>query len=146
MRHVRLMKPSIPGMTIVQCSASAPEIVARLEKTLQSRGITVFARIDHAANAAAVGLILRPTTLLVFGDPRSGTHLMQVAQTAGFDLPLRALVWTDAQDETWLGYTDVASLAAKHAIAVDDATVAAIDTVLARIAAEVTSRQQLVIG
>ena len=65
----------------------------RLTAALAAKGITVFARIDHAAGAASVGLPLRPTTLLIFGNPVAGTPLMQAAQTAGIDLPLKALVW-----------------------------------------------------
>jgi uncharacterized protein (DUF302 family) len=71
---------------------------------LAKRDMTVFARIDHAANAAAVGLSLRPTEVVLFGNPKGGTLLMQDQQPAGIDLPLKALDWQDAEGKVWLGY------------------------------------------
>jgi uncharacterized protein (DUF302 family) len=76
--------------------------------------LTVFAHIDHAAGAAAAGLELRPTDLLIFGNARGGTPLMQRVQTTGIDLPLKALVWQDAAGDTWLSYNDPAWLANRH--------------------------------
>lgn len=90
--------------------------LARLVAALQAKGITIFARIDHAAGAAGVGLELRPTTLLVFGNPAAGTPLMQAAQTSGIDLPLKALVWQDADGTVRLSYNDPSWVAARHAI------------------------------
>jgi uncharacterized protein (DUF302 family) len=90
--------------------------LARLAAALEARGITIFARIDHAAGAADVRLALRPTTLLVFGNPAAGTPLMQAAQTAGIDLPLKALVWQDADGTVKLSYNDPAWMASRHAI------------------------------
>jgi uncharacterized protein (DUF302 family) len=78
--------------------------------------MTVFARIDHGASAAAVGLSLRPTELLIFGNARAGTPKMQAAQTVGIDLPLRALVWQDAEGATWLGYNDPDWFTARHGV------------------------------
>jgi Domain of unknown function DUF302 len=71
-----------------------------------SKGMTVFAHIDHAAGAAKVGMTLRPTDLLIFGSPKGGTPLMQSAQTVGIDLPLKALVWEDAEGQVWLSYNE----------------------------------------
>src|SRR5262249_18534229 len=79
-----------------------------------TRGLTVFARIDHAAGAAEVGLSLPPTWLLIFGNAKAGTPLMQSAQTIGIDLPLKALVWQDASGKTWLSYNDPAWLAKRQ--------------------------------
>jgi uncharacterized protein (DUF302 family) len=90
--------------------------LARLVAVLEARGITIFARIDHAAGAADLGLALRPTTLLVFGNPAAGTPLMQAAQAVGIDLPLKALVWQDADGTVKLSYNDPAWVAARHAI------------------------------
>ena len=87
----------------------------RLEKIVKERGLMVFARIDHAAGAQRVGQILRPTELLIFGNPKAGTALMQCNQTVGIDLPLKALVWKDASNQVWLGYNDPAHLAHRHA-------------------------------
>jgi uncharacterized protein (DUF302 family) len=81
--------------------------------------MTVFAHIDHAAGAAAVGLPLRPTELLIFGDARTGTSLMQSNQLAGIDLPLKVLVWQDAAGIAWLSYQDPVFLAQRHGL--DDA-------------------------
>jgi uncharacterized protein (DUF302 family) len=77
--------------------------------------MTVFARIDHSAGAAGVGLTLLPTELLVFGNAKTGTPLMQSTQTIGLDLPLKALVWQDAAGKTWLSYNDPRWLAKRHA-------------------------------
>ncbi len=78
----------------------------RLEVEIKAKGLTVFARIDHAAGAAQVGLALRPTEVLIFGNARGGTPLMQSSQTAGIDLPLKCLVWQDEAGKTWLSYND----------------------------------------
>ena len=84
---------------------------------MKERGLNVFARIDHAAGAAKVGKTLRPTELLIFGNPQGGTPLMACAQTAGIDLPLKALVWTDAAGKVMLSYNDPAYLAKRHGAA-----------------------------
>ena len=73
---------------------------------VKQRGLNVFARIDHAAGAAMAGKTLRPTELLIFGNPQAGTPLMQCSQRVGIDLPVKALVWADEAGQTWLGYND----------------------------------------
>ena len=83
----------------------------------KAKGLVVFAQIDHAAAAADVGLSLRPTELLVFGNAKGGTPLMQAVQTIGVDLPLKALVWQDASGVTWLSYNDPGWLAKRHGLA-----------------------------
>ena len=83
---------------------------------VRAKGMTVFAHIDHAAGAAAVGLPLRPTDLLIFGAAKGGTPLMQVAQTIGIDLPLKALVWQDEAGTTFLSYNDPAYLTQRHGL------------------------------
>jgi len=88
----------------------------RLEAELVGKGMTVFARIDHAAAAEAVGLALRPTEVLIFGNPRGGTPLILASRTIGLDLPLRVLVWQDAGRDTWLAYDDPRWLARRHGI------------------------------
>jgi uncharacterized protein (DUF302 family) len=88
----------------------------RLETAVKAKGMTVFARIDHAAGAAAVGLSLRPTEVLIFGNAKGGTPLMQSVQTIGIDLPLKALVWQDAAGATWLSYNDPDWLARRHGL------------------------------
>jgi uncharacterized protein (DUF302 family) len=86
----------------------------RLDAAIAERGVTVFARIDHAAGAAEAGLDLRPTLLFVFGNPKGGTKLMQDAQTSGIDLPLKILLWEDADGVTRLAWNDPAWIAGRH--------------------------------
>ena len=88
--------------------------MARLEAAVAAKGMTVFARIDHAAGAAEAGLPLRPTDLLIFGSPKGGTPVMQSVQTAGVDLPLKALVWQDEAGTTWLTYNTPAWIGERH--------------------------------
>ena len=88
----------------------------RLEAEIRERGMTVFARIDHAAGAAEAGFELRPTALIIFGNARGGTPLMQSIQTVGVDLPLKALVWEDASGTTWLSYNEPSWIAQRHNI------------------------------
>ena len=102
------------GMVELESPYSVPVTMDRLVQQVEDRGLTVFARIDHAAAAKQVGKALRPTELLIFGNPESGTVFMQCEQAVGIDLPLKALVWEDAQGEVWLGYNDPAFLAKRH--------------------------------
>jgi uncharacterized protein (DUF302 family) len=114
--------------------------IDRLESAVKANGLTVFARVDHAAGAASVGLPLRPTELLIFGNARGGTPLMQLEQTVGIDLPLKALAWEDAAGKTWLSYNDPAWLAARHGVGDQGAAVAtALGNALAALAQEATS-------
>ena len=102
---------------ITMLSAFGPaETVSRLEAEVKARGMTIFAHVDHAAGAAAAGMALRPTDLLVFGAAKGGTPLMEMAQTIGIDLPLKALVWQDVAGATWLSYNDPDWLAERHGL------------------------------
>jgi uncharacterized protein (DUF302 family) len=123
------------GLIEMKSPYSAKETVDRLEKIVKQRGLTVFGRIDHAAGATKVGKSLRPTELLIFGNPKGGTPLMECAQTAGIDLPLKALVWEDASKQVWLGYNDPAYLAKRH-MAADCPVVEKLRKALAGIAGE----------
>ena len=89
----------------------------RFEELAKQRGLNVFARIDHAAGAAKIGKTLRPTEVLIFGNPQGGTPCMECAQSVGIDLPLKALVWEDASAQVWLGYNDPTFLAQRHGVA-----------------------------
>jgi uncharacterized protein (DUF302 family) len=89
----------------------------RLENSIASRGLTIFARIDHAAGAKDVGMDLRPTQVVIFGSPKSGTPLMQMSETIGIDLPLKMLVRQEANGHTVLAYDDPAWLASRHGLA-----------------------------
>lgn len=104
------------GLIAVKSPHSAKDTMNRLEEIVKQRGLNVFARIDHAAGAARVGKTLRATELLIFGNPQGGTPLMECAQSAGIDLPLKALVWEDANQQVWLGYNDPVYLAKRHQV------------------------------
>jgi uncharacterized protein (DUF302 family) len=88
----------------------------RLESLLKERGVTVFARIDFSGDAAHAGLSLRPQQLLIFGNPKAGTPLMAIAPTAGLDLPLKALVWEDADGRTHIAYNDPSYIVRRHGL------------------------------
>ena len=104
------------GLTTIPSSHGPKDTMNRLETEVKAKGMTVFARIDHAAGAAAVGLSLRPTELLIFGNAKGGTPLMQSNQTIGIDLPLKALVWEDTSGATWLSYNDPSWLAKRNGL------------------------------
>jgi uncharacterized protein (DUF302 family) len=106
------------------------ETLVRLEKVLAAKGMTVFARIDHRAEAERVGLQMRPAQLLIFGNPKGGTPLMVAAPTAALDLPLKALVWEDAAGKVWLSYTRLAYLAQRHEIRGKDDLIRSLDQAL----------------
>jgi uncharacterized protein (DUF302 family) len=104
------------GLITMPSAFGSAETMSRLEAEVKAKGMTIFARVDHAAGAAAAGMPLRPTDLLVFGAARGGTPLMEMAQTIGIDLPLKALVWQDAAGATWLSYNDPDWLAERHGL------------------------------
>jgi len=105
---------SADGLITLRSSFDPEETIKRFEAEVRSRDMTIFDRIDHAAAAAAVGLPLRPTKLLIFGAAKGGTPLMQSVQTIGIDLPLKALVWEDEAGKTFLSYNDPAYIARRH--------------------------------
>ncbi|GAB4118482.1 MAG: DUF302 domain-containing protein [Sideroxydans sp.] len=102
------------GLVAVKSPHPVAATMDRVEALAKQRGLTVFARIDHAAGAASIGKTLRPTQVVIFGNPQGGTPFMACAQTAGIDLPLKVLVWQDASGQVWLGYNDPAYLAQRH--------------------------------
>jgi len=107
---------AVEGLISKRSSFGPEETMKRLEAEVKARGLTVFAHVDHAAGAAAVGLQLRPTDLLIFGNAKGGTPLMQAVQSIGIDLPLKALVWRDSDGVTWVSYNDPAWLAHRHGL------------------------------
>jgi len=124
----------------VRSSHGPADTMDKLEAAVKAKGMTVFARIDHAAGAAKVGLSLRPTELLIFGNAKAGTPLMQQLQSIGIDLPLKALVWQDGSGSTWLSYSDPGWLAKRHGLGHElDATVSAMAAGLGAIARAVTA-------
>jgi uncharacterized protein (DUF302 family) len=127
------------GLITVASNLGPKDTMDRLAAAVAAHGLTILARIDHAAAAAEARLDLRPTEVLIFGNPRAGTPLMQAAQTLGIDLPLKALVWQDEGGRTWLSYNDPQWLARRHGATVGmDKALAAMATGLAAVAGEAT--------
>ena len=104
------------GMISVKSTHSVKTTTDRLEVALRAKGMTVFIRIDHAEGAHKVGKELRPTELIIFGNPKIGTTLMQCSQSIAIDLPQKALVWEDQEGNVWLAYNDPEYLASRHNI------------------------------
>ena len=127
------------GLITVPSSFGPQETMDRLAAEVTAKGMTIFARVDHAAGAASVGMPLRPTELLVFGNARAGTPLMQVDQAVGIDLPLKALVYQDAEGKVWLSYNDPGWLARRHGLGAAAAAVVAMAAGLADLAHQATT-------
>ncbi len=104
------------GLITIRSKFSVGETIDRLAQVAESKGLKVFARIDHGAGAERAGFELRPTQLVIFGNPKGGTPLIQARQTAGIDLPLKALAWEDGGGDVWLTYNDARWLARRHDI------------------------------
>src|ERR1700733_8382706 len=127
------------GLTTVKSSHGPEETMNRLEAQVRAMGMTVFANIDHGASAVAAGLPLRPTRLLIFGNAKGGTPLMQSVQTIGIDLPLKALVWEDASGPHWLSYSDPRWLANAHGVSGAEAVAGKLTAVLEDVAKTATA-------
>jgi len=104
----------VNGLTTIPSDFSVEETIDRLAAIVTSKGLSVFARIDHAANARQAGLSLRPTYLIIFGNPKAGTFLMQDNQISGIDLPVKALAWQDEAGKVWLTYNEASWLVSRH--------------------------------
>jgi uncharacterized protein (DUF302 family) len=104
------------GMVHLSSPYSVPETLQRLDSVLQSRGLTVFARIDHSGEAEKVGMRMHPTQLILFGSPKGGTPVMVASPTLAIDLPLKALVWQDAGGKVWVTYNSTEYLKQRHNI------------------------------
>ena len=127
------------GLITLSSRYPARGTVERLLAALAKRNMTVFAHVDHAAGAASAGLKLRPTEVVIFGNPQGGTALMQDRQSAGIDLPLKALVWEDEAGKTQLTYNDPQWIAQCHGLGARSAgAVAAMTKALQEIAAAAT--------
>ena len=127
------------GLIAVKSPLGAKETMDRFESIAKGKGLVVFARVDHAAGAAKVGKTLRPTVVLIFGNPATGTPMMECAQTAGIDLPQKALAWQGADGQVWLGYNDPAYLAQRHGVP-QCAIVDTLKKALSALAAEATAK------
>ena len=104
------------GLVSIRSAHDVSTTADRLETALQTNGMTVFGHINHSEGASSVGKALRPTELLIFGNPKVGTPLMQCAQSVAIDLPQKALIWEDGNGQTWLSYNDPTYLANRHDI------------------------------
>lgn len=105
------------GLVAVKSPHSVASTMDRVEALVQQSGLTVFARINHAAGAAKIGKTLRPTQVIIFGNPQGGTPFIECAQTVGIDLPLKILVWEDRATQVWLGYNAPDFLGIRHGAA-----------------------------
>jgi uncharacterized protein (DUF302 family) len=104
------------GLVVKPSAYGVDETLNRLEEVVKKKGLTIFTRIDHSAGAAKVQLNLRPTQVLIFGNPKMGTALMQSSQTVGIDLPMKVLAWQDEAGKVWIAYNDPSYLADRHQI------------------------------
>jgi uncharacterized protein (DUF302 family) len=129
----------IAGLTTIASSLSPAETIDRVENAVREKGLTIFSRIDHAAGAAEVGLSLRSTTLIIFGNASGGTPLMQTGQTAGIDLPLKVLVWENAEGKTWISYNEPRWIAQRHGLTNVDPVVDNMTALLRAVAAKASS-------
>jgi uncharacterized protein (DUF302 family) len=123
------------GLVRVRSTRDFSQTVRALDSALAARNLTVFGRVDHAANARGVNMELRPTTLFIFGNPQVGTRLMQCQQTSAIDLPLKALVWEDSTRTVWVGYVAPPQLAERHGLDECRETLDRINTALSALAA-----------
>src|SRR5438094_9479846 len=104
------------GLIDIRSSHSVDETVEKLKGILQAKGIALFALVDHSGAAIKAGIKMRPTKLLIFGNPKAGTPVMLAAPSSAIDLPLKILVWEDARGRVWLSYNDPAYLQRRHGI------------------------------
>lgn len=104
------------GLVHVASPYSLPQTLQKLEAILESRGLKIFARIDHSGEAQKVGLVMRPTLLLIFGSPKAGTPVMIAAPSIAIDLPLKVLAWEDAAGKSWLSYNSPNYLKQRHGV------------------------------
>ncbi len=118
---------ALTGMERIPSACTFDETVERFEKVLFEKGIRLFAQIDHAAEAEKVGMSLRPTRVLIFGNPRAGTPLMQAQQSIALDLPLRVLIAEDEDGEAWIFWYGLKALAKRHGVEDNNSNVETLD-------------------
>ncbi|PYK17499.1 MAG: hypothetical protein DME55_09900 [Verrucomicrobia bacterium] len=123
------------GLIDIPSNHSVDETVTKLEGILQAKGITLFALVDHSGEAAKAGMKMRPTKLLIFGNPRAGTPVMLAAPNSAIDLPLKILVWEDDQGKVWVTYNSPTYLQTRHNLPADLLqNIAVIETLAAKAA------------
>jgi uncharacterized protein (DUF302 family) len=121
------------GMLNVESMFSVDDTANRMETILKEKGMTLFNRIHHSASAGKVGIELRDTQLIIFGNPKAGSPLMKCQQTMGIDLPQKALIWKDANHTVWISYNDPGYLKERHDLSGCDQAIAKIEKALANI-------------
>ena len=126
------------GIISIKSSHNVKITADRLENNLIAKGMTVFTRIDHTEGAQKVGKKLRPTILIIFGNPKVGTPLMQCGQSVAIDLPQKALIWKDETGQVWLSYNDPKYLAKRHGIKDCVEVIKKIETALSNFASAAT--------
>ena len=126
------------GLVTVKSSHDVATTVSRLESALQEKGINLFARIDHAQGAQRIGRILKPTVLVIFGNPALGTPLIERSRSIGIDLPLKALIWEDGSGQVWFTYNDPDYLARRHGITEMDELIQKMEMALSNLAQAAT--------
>jgi uncharacterized protein (DUF302 family) len=126
------------GLMSIPSRFGPKETMDRLQMEIRAQGMAVFARIDHAVGAAAVELTLAPNELIIFGNARGGTPLMQSAQTVGIDLPLKVLVWQDAGGKTWLSYNEPSWIAQRHGVTNEESVVSKMTAALGLLSKKAT--------
>jgi uncharacterized protein (DUF302 family) len=125
---------SDPGIVSTPSAHPVDETVDRFTAALRARGITLFALIDHSGEAEKIGIVMRPTKLLIFGSPKSGSPVMIAAPSSAIDLPLKLLVWQDATGQVWVSYNSTKYLQQRHQIPRDlSSNLAAIETLVAAV-------------
>jgi uncharacterized protein (DUF302 family) len=107
------------GLISIPSNHSVDETVQKLRAILQSKGIILFALIDHSGQAAKAGMKMQPTKLLIFGNPKAGTPVMLAAPSSAIDLPLKILIWEDVNEKAWITYNTPAYLQERHNIPVE---------------------------
>ena len=122
------------GLVSIRSSHDVQGTADKLVAALQGKGLTIFARIDHSAGAEKAGKSLPPTQLVIFGNPKVGTPLMNCSRTAGIDLPQKALIWEDPAGQTWLTYNDPAYLSERHGLDSCAKVIAKVTGILAKFA------------
>lgn len=127
------------GMVSVESPHTVATTMDKLSAALESKGMTIFGRVNHEQNAQGVELSLRPTEVLIFGNPKIGTPLMNCAQSVALDLPQKMLAWQDESGQTYLGWNDPMYLKARHAIEGCDEVLGKVSAALSNFAKAATS-------
>ena len=128
------------GVIDVQSAFGVEETASRLESILNEKGMTIFTRVNHSEGAASAGIDLRPTVLVIFGNPKVGSPLMQCQQSVAIDLPQKALVWEDAESRVWISYNDPRYLQKRHDIPGCEEVLSKIENALAGITRAAAAR------